>query len=189
MNIGILFLKLFWPSYCNNNFSNDWEKPLKFEAEGWEFVKILWLLEQFIQTVKGQIFFETECFFYLSLEVFQIFYIRRTQIQIGKKIWTQKPKEKVRKCIKYVSETPEKHLIDQFSLSRQIVNGINVLNYPSKSLHLSALDIRIPPNSSLSLKAQNSLDFWIHPTTCQEMIIVFKYVCHLNTIPMIRSGL
>ena len=107
----------------------------------------------------------------------------------NRKIWTQKPKEKVRKCIKYVSETPEKHLIDQFSLSRQIVNGINVLNYPSKSLHLSALDIRIPPNSSLSLKAQNSLDFWIHPTTCQEMIIVFKYVCHLNTIPMIRSGL
>ena len=106
-----------------------------------------------------------------------------------KKYFGRKPKEKVRKCIKSESQTPEKNLIDQFSLTRQIVNGINVLNYPSKSLHLSALDIRIPPNSSLSLKAQNSLDFWIHPTTCQEMIIVFKYVCHLNTIPMIRSGL
>ena len=104
-------------------------------------------------------------------------------------LWTQKTKEKVRKCIKSESQTPEKNLIDQFSLSRQIVNGIKVLNYPSKSLHLSALDIRIPPNSSLSLKAQNSLDFWIHPTTCQEMFIVFEYVCHLNTIPMIRSGL
>ena len=67
--------------------------------------------------------------------------------------------KKVRKCIQSDPETPEKNLIDQFSLSRQIVNGINVLNYPSKSLHLSALDIRIPPNSSLSLKAQNSLDF------------------------------
>ena len=32
----------------------DREKLLKFEAEGREFSKILRLLEQFVQTVKGQ---------------------------------------------------------------------------------------------------------------------------------------
>ena len=36
------------------NCSSDREKPLKFEAEGREFAKILRSLEQFIQTVKGQ---------------------------------------------------------------------------------------------------------------------------------------
>ena len=36
------------------NCSSDEEKLLKFEAEGREFAKILRLLEQFIQTVKGQ---------------------------------------------------------------------------------------------------------------------------------------
>ena len=36
------------------NCFNDWEKLLKFEAEGWEFVNILRSGKQFIQTVKGQ---------------------------------------------------------------------------------------------------------------------------------------
>ena len=36
------------------NCSSDQEKLLKFEAEGQEFAKNLRLLEQFIQTVKGQ---------------------------------------------------------------------------------------------------------------------------------------
>ena len=36
------------------NCSSDREKLLKLEAEGQEFAKILRLLEQFIQTVKGQ---------------------------------------------------------------------------------------------------------------------------------------
>ena len=52
-NNGIFFPKLFWPTvrkYC----SSDWEKLLKFEAEGQEVAKILRSLEQFIQTVKGQ---------------------------------------------------------------------------------------------------------------------------------------
>ena len=50
---GILLPKMFWPTlreYC----SSDWEKLLKFEAEGREFAKFLRSLEQFIQTVKGQ---------------------------------------------------------------------------------------------------------------------------------------
>ena len=34
--------------------SSDQEKILKFEAEGQEFAKFLWSLEQFILTVKGQ---------------------------------------------------------------------------------------------------------------------------------------
>ena len=36
------------------NCSSDQEFFLKFKAEGREFVKYLRLLEQFIQTVKGQ---------------------------------------------------------------------------------------------------------------------------------------
>ena len=50
---GILLPKLFWPT-VKTNCSGDREKLLKFEAECWEFVKILRSLEQFIQTVKGQ---------------------------------------------------------------------------------------------------------------------------------------
>ena len=41
---------LLWEKKC----FCDWEKLLKFEAEGWEFANILRSLEQFIQTVKGQ---------------------------------------------------------------------------------------------------------------------------------------
>ena len=52
-NNGILFPKLFWPA-VRKNCSSDWEKLLKFEAEGWEFAKFLRSLEQFIQSVKGQ---------------------------------------------------------------------------------------------------------------------------------------
>ena len=50
---GILLPKLFWPT-VRKNCSSEREKLLKFEAEGWEFAKVLRSLEQFIQTVKGQ---------------------------------------------------------------------------------------------------------------------------------------
>ena len=50
---GILLPKLFWHT-VRKKCSSDWEKLLKFEAEGQEFAKILRSLEQFIQTVKGQ---------------------------------------------------------------------------------------------------------------------------------------
>ena len=41
--------------FCYQNCSDLlWEKRLKFQAEGWEFSKILWSLEQSIQTVKDQ---------------------------------------------------------------------------------------------------------------------------------------
>ena len=50
---GILLLKLFWLT-ARKSCSSDWEKLLKFEAEGWEFAKILRSLEQFMQTVKGE---------------------------------------------------------------------------------------------------------------------------------------
>ena len=50
---GILLLKLFWPT-VRKSCSSDREKLLKFGAEGQEFSKILKLLEQFIQTAKGQ---------------------------------------------------------------------------------------------------------------------------------------
>ena len=45
----ILLPKLFWPT-ARKKCSSDQEKLLKFEAEGWEFAKILRSLEQFIQT-------------------------------------------------------------------------------------------------------------------------------------------
>ena len=51
---GILLPKLFWPTVRKKNCSSDWEKLLKFEAEGWELENFLRTLEQFIQTVKGQ---------------------------------------------------------------------------------------------------------------------------------------
>ena len=50
---GILLPKLSWPT-VRKNCCSDQDKFLKFEAEGQEFAKILRLLEQFIQTVKGQ---------------------------------------------------------------------------------------------------------------------------------------
>ena len=50
---GILLPKLFWTTVRKKN-SSDWEKLLKFEAEGREFAKFLRTLENFIQTVKGQ---------------------------------------------------------------------------------------------------------------------------------------
>ena len=50
---GILIPKLFWPT-VRKNCSSDWEKILKFKAEGQEFAKILRSLEQFLWTVKGQ---------------------------------------------------------------------------------------------------------------------------------------
>ena len=53
MNCGILLPKLFWPT-ARKKCCSDREKPLKFEAEGWEFAKALSSLEQFVWTVKGQ---------------------------------------------------------------------------------------------------------------------------------------
>ena len=50
---GILLPKLFWAT-VRKNCSSDREKLLKFEAEGLEFANFLRLLDQFIQTVKGQ---------------------------------------------------------------------------------------------------------------------------------------
>ena len=50
---GILLSKLFWPT-VRTNCSSDREKLLKFEAEGWEFAKILRLLQQFVGTMNGQ---------------------------------------------------------------------------------------------------------------------------------------
>ena len=50
---GILLPKLFWPT-VRKNCPSDREKLLKFDAEGWEFAKILRSREQFVRTVKGQ---------------------------------------------------------------------------------------------------------------------------------------
>jgi hypothetical protein len=82
-----LLPKFFWPS-CEKKLFQWSRKLLKFEAEGRKFAKILRSLEQFVQTVKGQNkFLVKESFFYLFLEVSQIWYIRTIIIQIGKHYW------------------------------------------------------------------------------------------------------
>ena len=50
---GILLPKLFWRT-VRKKCSSDWEKLLKFKAEGPEFANILRSPEQFVQKVKGQ---------------------------------------------------------------------------------------------------------------------------------------
>ena len=55
--------------FCYQNCSSDRANLLKFEAEGRDFAKLLWSLEQFIQTVKGQSNLEKAnpfCYYILS---------------------------------------------------------------------------------------------------------------------------
>ena len=59
---GILLPKLFWPT-VRKNCSSDWEKLLKFKAEGKDFAKFLNSLEQFIQTVSEWFLTCSERFF------------------------------------------------------------------------------------------------------------------------------
>ena len=61
----------------------DRENLLKFKAEGREFAKILRLLEQFIQTVKGQNYFLTCSWRFLISNKL----CRTIGIQIGKNDW------------------------------------------------------------------------------------------------------
>ena len=61
---GILLPKLLWPN-VRKNCSSDWEKLLKFEVDCQEFAKILRLLEQFIQIVKGKNNFRNRMLFQL----------------------------------------------------------------------------------------------------------------------------
>ena len=75
------YQQLFWPFSVWINCSSDREKLLKFEAFSLEFSEFLRSLEQFIQTVV------TECFFNLFLEIYQISKNRTIIIQIGKNYW------------------------------------------------------------------------------------------------------
>ena len=52
----VLLPKLFRP-IVRKKYSSDQEKLLKFEADGREFAKFLRSLEQFVQTLIGQISF------------------------------------------------------------------------------------------------------------------------------------
>ena len=65
---GILLPKLFWPT-VRKNYSIDWEKLLKLEAEGLEFANFLRSLEQSIHAETSEQFLVTECFFKLFLDV------------------------------------------------------------------------------------------------------------------------
>ena len=72
--------KLFWPT-VRKKCSSDWEKLLKFEADGWEFAKILRSLEHSI---------------YLTERSYQFLkYIGTIKIEIGKIIGFERLAEKV----------------------------------------------------------------------------------------------
>ena len=58
-SLSMLQIEEYWKWYfvtkiLRKNCASDWEKLLKFDAEGQEFAKCLRSLEQFIQTVKSQ---------------------------------------------------------------------------------------------------------------------------------------
>ena len=59
---GILLPKLFWPT-VRKKWTRDWEKLLKFEAEGQEFAKILRKLGTiYSNSERSEQFLVTECF-------------------------------------------------------------------------------------------------------------------------------
>ena len=72
IRIGILLPKLFWPT-VRKKCSSDWEKLLKFQAEGREFQKF-WdhYNNLFSNSERSEQFLVTECFFNLLLEVSKI---------------------------------------------------------------------------------------------------------------------
>ena len=73
-------------------------EPLKFEAEGQEFAKILRLLERFIQTVQGQNnFWYQNAFLSCSWRVFIPNKLKQLEFKL-EKIVIQKHAGKVRKC-------------------------------------------------------------------------------------------
>ena len=45
---GILFPKLLWPT-VRKKYSSGWEKLLKFEAEDWEFAKVLTIFNSYFK--------------------------------------------------------------------------------------------------------------------------------------------
>ena len=67
----ILLPQLF-QAIMRKKCSSDREKVLKFKAEGQEFAKYFRSPEHFIQTVKTQTNFYTECFFNLFLWTIRI---------------------------------------------------------------------------------------------------------------------
>ena len=69
--VCILLTILFWP-IVRKRYSSDWERLLKFKAEGWELANFLSSQEQFIETERSEQFLVTECFLNLFLEFSQI---------------------------------------------------------------------------------------------------------------------
>ena len=65
-NNGILIAKLFWTPVRKNCFS-DWEKLLKFDAKEFEITRTMHSNNE-----RSKQFLETECFFNLFMEIFQI---------------------------------------------------------------------------------------------------------------------
>ena len=79
---------------CNctvrKNCSSDWEKLLKFQAEGGEFAKFLRSLEQFIQTLKGQNkFWQQNSFLTCSGRFFSSNILGQLKLKLGNTIGIQ----------------------------------------------------------------------------------------------------
>ena len=81
-------------------WSSDWEKLLKFEAEGQEFANILRSLEQFISnSERSERCLVTECVFNLFLEVSRSNKLEQLGLKLENNIGIEKHSGKVRKYI------------------------------------------------------------------------------------------
>ena len=99
---GILSPKLFRPT-VRKNCSSDQEKLLKFEAEGRVNISnFLRSLEQFIQTVKGQMNFWNRMFLTCSWRFLRSNTLEQLEFKLEKIIGVSKSKLKVRrkKCLR-----------------------------------------------------------------------------------------
>ena len=108
----ILFPKLFWRILKKKSI--DQEKNLKFEAEGWEFAKILRSIEQIIRTEKCQ---------YNFWKISKIQYIIAISIQMEKNDWDLEAYRKSLKILHFMAITSSA-LLPSFSVISSVVSNL-----------------------------------------------------------------
>ena len=94
--------------------SIDQEKNLKFEAEGWEFAKILRSIEQIIRTEKCQ---------YNFWKISKIQYIIAISIQMEKNNWDLEAYRKSLKILHFMAITSSA-LLPSFSVISSVVSNL-----------------------------------------------------------------
>ena len=108
----ILFPKLFWRILKKKSI--DQEKNLKFEAEGWEFAKILRSIEQIIRTEKCQ---------YNFWKISKIQYIIAISIQMEKNDWDLEAYRKSLKILHFMAITGSA-ILPSFSVISSVVSNL-----------------------------------------------------------------